>query len=162
MPQQAAEGQEKSNDFRAQHNGRHAAHRFGAHPDDERHAQREAQPRQPRRHVQRHLREGVVQNRTACRDIGVGQNVEHKGNRDAVDDVPALAEQVAGNSVKARTNAVVQVSFEDHQARVQHTEPGEDQRRQRPEEPRPGHHHWQREHPCADNGTADDHHTAKQ
>jgi hypothetical protein len=38
-------------------------------------------PCRPRRHVQRHLREGVVQNRAAGRDIGVGQDIEHKGDR---------------------------------------------------------------------------------
>ena len=55
VPQQAAEGQKEGDDLCAQHDRRHAADRFGAHPDDKRHAQREAETRQTRRNVQRHL-----------------------------------------------------------------------------------------------------------
>ena len=114
MPQQAAEGQEEGDDLRAQHDRRHPAHRFGTHPDDKRHAQRKAQPGQTRRYVQRHLREGVMQNRTACRDIRVGQDIEHKRDGQPVHQVPTFAQQVFGDGVEARANAVVQVGFEDH------------------------------------------------
>ena len=101
VPEQTAEGQEKSNDFRTQHDRRHATHRFGAQPHHKRHQQGKAKPCRTRRHIQRHFAEGMVQNRTARRNIGVGQDIEHEGNRNTVDDVPAFAQQIFGDGVEA-------------------------------------------------------------
>ena len=71
----------------------------------------------------------MMQNRTAGRNIGIGQDIKHKGNGNAVDHVPAFAQQIFGDGVKTRTDSVIQVSFQNHQAGMQHTEPGKDQRR---------------------------------
>ncbi len=70
-----------------------------------------------------------MQNRAARRNIGVGQDIENEGDRDAVHHVPTFAQQIFRDGVKAGTNAVIKVRFEDHQSGMQHTEPGEDQRR---------------------------------
>ncbi|MOA34501.1 hypothetical protein D3C78_1558770 [compost metagenome] len=130
MPKQAAERQEESNDFCAQYNRRHTTDRFGTDPDDKCHCESKRQARQSRRNIQRHLCKSMVKNRTTRRNIGVGEDIQHKGNRDAVDHVPALAEQVFGNSVEARPNAIVKVRLKDHQPGMQHAEPGKHQRRQ--------------------------------
>ena len=129
MPQQAAEGEEESNDFRPQHNCCHPADSFRTQPHHERYQQCKTKSSCPCRDVQRHLREGVMQNRTAGRNIGVSQDIEHKSNGNAVDYVPAFAQQIFGDGVKARTDSIIQVSFQNHQAGMQHTEPGKDQRR---------------------------------
>ena len=126
MPQQATEGEEECNNFRSQHNRRHTADCFGAQPHHKRHQQCKTKTCRSGRNIQRHLREGVMQNRTAGRNIGVGQNVEHKGNRDTVDDIPAFAQQIFGDGIKARTDSIIQVSFQNHQSGMQHTKPGED------------------------------------
>ncbi len=115
MPQQAAEGQEEGDHFGTQNNRRHPAHRFGTHPDNKCDAQRKAQPSQTRRNVQRHLRKGVMQNRTACRDVRVGQDVKHKRDGKAIHQVPAFTQQIFRDGVEAGANAVVQVGFKDHQ-----------------------------------------------
>ena len=70
-----------------------------------------------------------MQDRPARRDIRVGQNIENESNRDAVHHVPAFAQQIFGNGVETGANAVIEVSFKDHQPGVQHAEPGKDQRR---------------------------------
>ncbi len=70
-----------------------------------------------------------MQDRTTRRDIRIGKDIENESNRDAVHNVPAFAQQIFRDGVKAGTNAVIEVSFQDHQPRVQHAKPGEDQRR---------------------------------
>ena len=103
-----------------------------------------------------------MQNRAARRNIRVGQDIEHKGDGQPIHQVPAFTQQIFGDGVEAGANAVVQVCFKDHQPGMEHAEPGKDQRRQRPEEPRTGHDHWQGKHPGTNDGSADDHHAAKQ
>ncbi|MNZ76139.1 hypothetical protein D3C78_946370 [compost metagenome] len=130
MPQQTAESQEECDDFCTQHYRRHTADCFGTDPDNKSHSESERQPRQSRRNIQRHFRKSMVKNRTACRNVRVGEDIQHKGNRDAVHHVPAFTEQVFSDGVEARPNAIVKVCLKDHQSGMQHAEPGKHQRRQ--------------------------------
>ena len=53
----------------------------------------------------------MVQYGAAGRDIGVGQDIEHKSDRQAVDQIPAFTQQIFRDGVEAGANAVVQVGF---------------------------------------------------
>ena len=101
MPHQAAKRHKESQDFRAKHDGRHAADCAGTEPDDKSDHQGKYQPGEPCGEIYRHFAKRVVNHRAACRNVGVGQDIQHKSDREAIDQIPTFTQQIFSDGIKA-------------------------------------------------------------
>ena len=71
----------------------------------------------------------------AHENIGVGKQIQHEGNAQPVDDVPAFAERIAHDGVKTCAHGVMGVGFQYHQPRGEHGKPCVQQHGERADKP---------------------------
>ena len=100
-------------------------------------------------------------NRATGGDIGIGEDVQDKGDGNTVNGVPAFTQQIFDDGVEAGAAWVVQGGLQDHQAGNQHAGPGINQQRDGAAEPHARSDDGNGEHAGADGGACNDHRAAK-
>ncbi|MNG67867.1 hypothetical protein D3C79_261850 [compost metagenome] len=103
----------------------------------------------------------VGDDRAAGGNVGVGEDVQHKGNGHAVNGVPAFAQQIFDDGMEAGAAWIMQCGFQDHQAGNQHAGPGINQQRHGAAEPHARSDDGNGEHAGADGGACNDHRAAE-
>ena len=94
-------------------------------------------------------------------DVGIGEQIEHKGHGETGDDAPAAAEQVFNDGVEVGAGRVVGGGFENHQAAREHGKPSVEQHDERADKPDAGSGGGVGEHTGADYSAGDNHGAAE-
>ena len=154
--EQAAVGPEEGHNHAADEDGGAAVYPKGGPP----HAARKDEGKHNLAHPKRGL-ESLGGKVATGEDVGVGEQIEHKGHGEAGDDAPTAAEQVFNDGVEVGAGRIVGGGFENHQAAGEHGKPGVEQHNERAGKPDAGSGGGVGEHAGADYGASDNHSAAE-